>query len=88
MTDDVLCWLVEREYDQRNLVTLTYATPEGDRAYTRQAALEMLQRRDGVTAAVAADPADLSAVADAETRDRYAAEAARMAAEHEPDDEV
>lgn len=86
MTDDVRCWLVNREYDQRNLVTLTYATPEGDRIYTRQAALESLQRGDGVTAAVDVDPAKLDEVEDEELRERYAVEAERVAADNEPDD--
>ena len=88
MTDDVRCWLVAREYDQRNLVTLTYATPDGERAYTKQTSLESLQRRDGATAARDVAPDDLDSVDDDETRERYAAEAERMAADHDPDEEV
>lgn len=88
MAEDVRCWLVEREYDQRNLVTLTYATPDGDCAYTHQAALESLQRRGGTTAATDVEPADLDPVEDEATRERYAQESERMMANHDPDEEV
>lgn len=80
-------WLVEREYDTRQTVTLTYATIDGERSYTRQASIELLQRSP-VTAAVDRDREDTAAVADASTRERYAAEAERMAADHDPDEEV
>lgn len=80
-------WLVEREYDTRQTVTLVYATPDGGRQYRRQASVELLSR-EPTTAAVDRDGADLDAVTDPETRDRYAEEAARMAERHDPDDEV
>lgn len=88
MTDMVRCWLVEREHDQRNLVTVTYATQNGDRALRRQGSPETLQRRGGVTAAVEADPDDLESVEDDETRQRYATEVDRMRERHDPDDTV
>lgn len=88
MSETVRCWLVERDHDQRNLVTLTYATPDGERTFTRQSALETLQRRGGATAAIDIDPADLDPVTDQETIDRYAEEADRMQNRHEPDEEV
>ncbi|WP_435063411.1 hypothetical protein [Halobaculum sp. EA56] len=80
-------WLVSREYDTRQTVTLTYASVDGERAYTRQASVELLQRNP-VTAAVERDESDTVAVEDESTRERYAAEAERMAATHDPDDEV
>ena len=80
-------WLVEREYDTRQTVTLVYATTDGEREYRRQASVELLGRNPA-TAAVERDGADLDGVDDPETRDRYATEAARMAENHDPDDEV
>ncbi len=88
MSDAVRCWLVERDHDQRNLVTLTYATPDGAQTFTRQSSLETLQRRGGVTAAIDVDADDLDAVDDDEVRERYAKEVDRMQERHDPDDEV
>lgn len=82
-----LVWLVERDVDSRNLTTLTYATPDGDRAYVRQASLDTLHRQGGVTAAVDVEDDRLEPVDD-EARERYAAEATKMAERHDPDDEV
>ncbi|MFW5911802.1 MAG: hypothetical protein ACOCSD_03410 [Halolamina sp.] len=79
-------WLVDRDVDSRNLVTMTYATPDGERAFTRQAALDSLAHRDGPTAAVDVDDDRLEAVEEPETAKRYAAEAERVATSHEPDD--
>ena len=80
-------WLVEREYDTRQTVTLVYATPDGERQYRRQASIELLERNPA-TAAVDRAEADLDDVTDEGVRERYATEAARMAEEHDPDDEV
>ncbi|WP_435126243.1 hypothetical protein [Halobaculum sp. D14] len=80
-------WLVEREYDTRQTVTLRYATVDGDATYTRQASVELLQRNPA-TAAVEKTEDDVAAVDDEEARERYAAEAERMADEHDPDDVV
>jgi len=80
-------WLVSREYDTRQTVTLTYASVNGRRSYTRQASIELLQRKP-ITAAIDRDEADTDPVDDDELRDRYAAEADRMAADHDPDDEI
>lgn len=89
MTDTVRLWLVERSYDDRDLVTLVYATPEGDRALRREIAAQVLhQGATTVTAATDADPDSLVAVEDDDLRDRYAAEADRMAADHDPDEAV
>jgi hypothetical protein len=83
----VRCWLVERDYWDEDLVTLVYATPDGERAHHRQLSSALLQKTD-VTAARDVDDADLNPVADAETRERYAAEAERMRDGHDPDDRV
>ncbi|UIP00061.1 hypothetical protein Hbl1158_01430 [Halobaculum sp. CBA1158] len=80
-------WLVAREYDTRQTVTLTYASVDGERSYTRQASIELLQRNP-VTAGIDREKAETERVEDAEIRERYAAEAERMAAGHDPDDEV
>ncbi|MFB6220754.1 MAG: hypothetical protein ABEH90_04880 [Halolamina sp.] len=81
-------WLVERDVDSRDLVTLTYATPEGDRAFTKQASLNSLARRGGVTAATAVDDDRLEPVEDDQRRERYADEAERVAANNDPDDRL
>ena len=81
-------WLVDRDVDSRNLVTMTYATPDGERAFTRQAALDSLARRDGPTAAVDVEADRLEAVDDPETVARYAEEAERVAANHDPEESL
>lgn len=87
MADTVRCWFVERNYNDRDLIILTYATPEGDRVYTRELAAQVIDT-ETVTAARDVDPDNLEAVSDPETRERYAAEAERVAAEHDPDDTI
>lgn len=83
----VRCWLVERTYDDRNLVTVVYATPEGGRALTKELSASMLQRSPP-TAAEDVPAGKLEPVTDPDTRDRYREEAARMAERHDPDEEV
>lgn len=85
--DETRLWLVERTYTDKGLVSLVYATPDGERSLRRQRSMHAL-RQTGVTAAVTADADSLQAVDDAETRERYAAEAERMADGHDPDEEV
>ncbi|MDS0259941.1 hypothetical protein NDI56_11100 [Haloarcula sp. S1CR25-12] len=91
MTDSeetVRCWLVERSsFGDERMVTLVYAPPEGDRHLTKQLSTNLLLRKR-VTAAMDVEPERLVPVDDTETRERYAAEAARMADTHEPDEEV
>jgi hypothetical protein len=86
--EDVRVWLVDREVDSRDLVTLTYATPDGERVFERVLALAVLNQGGGVTAARTVDPGRLDAVAAADRRERYAEEAARMADRHAPEDAV
>jgi hypothetical protein len=92
MTDDdaadedaVRCWLVEREYTDKGLVTLVYAEPGGERAATMQRSSNMLARTD-VTAARDVDVAELEPVDEPETRERYATEVDRTSDSHAPDD--
>lgn len=80
-------WLVEREYDARQTVSLTYASEDGERYYRRQASVELLGRKPA-TAAVEHSESDLEAVESDETKERYAAEARRMAERYDPDEEV
>jgi hypothetical protein len=84
--DSVRCWLVERDYNDKGLVTLVYATPDGDR-YVQQHRSSQMLSRNGVTAATDV-PADRLEPVDDDRRQRYAAEVDRLAGDHDPDDEV
>jgi hypothetical protein len=88
VTDDTRqVWLVERDYNDKGLVTLVYATPDGERAIHRHRSSTMLSKQ-GVTAASEAAPADLQPVEDSDRRERYAQEVERMIERHDPDDEI
>ena len=87
-TETVRAWLVERSYDDRNLITLVYATPDGTRALRKErSATVMHQQGSRVTAAVDVARDALAPVDDSDV-ERYADEAERMRARHDPDDEV
>lgn len=87
-TDDgpVRIWLVDRSYDDKGLVRIVYATPDGERCRRFEWAAGSLGRRE-VTAAREADPSDLQQVPEAD-REGYRTEARRMRERHEPDEEV
>ena len=86
--ETVRAWLVERSYDDRNLITLVYATPDGTRALRKErSATVMHQQGSRVTAAVDVARDALAPVDDSDV-ERYADEAERMRARHDPDDEV
>ncbi len=87
-SDGVQCWLVERTFDDRNLVTIVYATPAGNRYHQRERSAQALRTGSAVTAGVTLDPESLEPVGDGETREWYAAEAKRVAATHEPGDPI
>jgi hypothetical protein len=90
MTDTtVRVWLVERTYsdDEQNLIILTYATPNGERYFRKERALTSFTDQRETTAAVDVAPDNLGAVPD-EDREKYAAEATRMAAVHDPGDTI
>jgi len=84
----VQCWLVERSsFGDERMVTLVYATTDGEYQLTKQLSTNLLMRT-AVTAARDVQRERLVTVDDAETRERYATEAQRMADTHEPDEEV
>jgi len=90
MTDSVRAWLVERTYsdDEQNIIILIYATPDGEQYFRMERAVTSPAAFPEVTVAVDAEPPNLGAVEDPDTRERYAAQAERMAGEHDPDDVV
>jgi hypothetical protein len=81
-------WLVERTYDDKGLISLVYATTDGTAVRRIERAPIAVERSGGVTAAVDADPGALATVEDGDRRERYAAEAARMADRHDPAETV
>lgn len=87
--DAVRVWLVERTFvrDELGLVSLVYATPDGERYVRRQVSTG---GRPGVGADVSRTAAaeDLRPVEDDDRRERYASEAARMAERHDPGETV
>jgi hypothetical protein len=86
MTDGtVRAWLVERDFDDRGLLGLAYATPDGERVLRQECSAALV---DEVTAAVDVEPDRLQPVDDGKTRERYADEASRMADRHDPDDAI
>ncbi|WP_280535326.1 hypothetical protein [Halopenitus sp. POP-27] len=86
----VRVWLVERTYsdDEQNMVILVYATPDGARYFRKERALTSFTDVRDTTAAIEVEPGNLGAVEDPDRRDRYATEASRMTADHDPDDVV
>ncbi len=86
MTDTVQVWLVERDYTDKGLVNLVYATTDGERYLRRQLSEALLMRTD-VTAGrdVESDRLELT---DEDMRDQYRSEASRMAEKHEPGETV
>jgi len=92
MTDEtVRVWLVDRTFsdDEQNIIILIYATTDGRRYFRKERALTSFtgDHRE-TTAAVDVSPKNLGSVDDPDERERYAAEASRIAAEHDPDDSV
>lgn len=81
------CWLVERDHDDKGLVRLVYATPDGGRRLVSERSPAML-RETAVTAARDVDPAHLDVVDDPAVRERYSAEVERVRADHDPDDPI
>jgi hypothetical protein len=84
----VQCWLVERSYNDRDLVTLVYATPDGERAITKEIPMTAIAAGNvRVTAAKDVDEADLEPVDD-DARERYREEIERVRESHDPDEEI
>jgi hypothetical protein len=80
-------WLVERDYNDKGLVTLVYATPDGERAVQQHKSSKMLSKQ-GVTAATEVTTDKLRPVEEDDRRERYATEASRVADRNDPDDEI
>ena len=84
-------WMVERTYsdDEQNLIILTYATPDGRRDFRKERALTSFTGTHRETpVSLDVDPSNLGTVEDPETRERYVAEADRMAEKHDPGDSL
>lgn len=79
-------WLVEREYSDKGMVNLVYASTDGRRHLRKQFSEQMLTRTD-VTAARDVERDRLEPTHE-DDQDRYATEARRMAERHDPDDPV
>lgn len=77
-------WFVHREYTDKGLITLEYATPDGSLSYVTQRSPNAPDPTAMTTVAVDS----LQSVDDPETRERYAQEVARMRARHDPNDAV
>ena len=88
MTETVECWLVERSFDDRNLVTIIYATPDGSRYQQRERSGTSLRTGSTVTAGAEIAESELEAVTDDATRERYASEATRTADQYEFDEPI
>lgn len=86
-SDMTQLWLVERSYDDRNLISFVYATVDGQYQLRKELSMTLLQQRGPQTAAIEVDEDQVSTV-DESDRERYATEAKKMAADHEPDDEI
>lgn len=87
MTETVRVWLVDRDYEHESMVKLVYATADGRRHVTQQRSTALLRKKP-VTAGLDVDPDRLETVPDAETRERYAAEADRVADQHDPEERI
>ncbi len=82
-------WLVERTYsdDEQNLIVLTYATEDGQRDFRKERALTSFTGdRRATPVSLEVETTNLGTVEDPDTRDRYAAEAKRMAEAYDRDD--
>lgn len=84
--ETVQVWLVERGYTNRDLITLAYATPDGERALHKEQAAATMGQGSAPTAARDVDPERLSPVTDEETRERYRQEAERTMDKYDPDE--
>ena len=81
-------WLVEREYDDRNLISFVYATTDGTHQLRKELSATLLQQRnEPVTAAIEVDEDELAPV-DPDKQERYATEAQSVAENNEPDEPI
>lgn len=82
--DGVAVWLVQREFTDKGLLTLVYATTDGERKLVEQRSATRLA---DVTAGQTVSPERLDPT-EPSNRDRFATEATRMAEHHDQDDDV
>lgn len=84
MTDTVRCWLVDRTYDDKGLIRLTYAPVDGRGQYV----IERAAARGGdASAAVEIEESKLESISE-DRHERYVNEADRMAQRHDPDETI
>ena len=86
MGDSERVWLVEREYSDKGMVNLVYASTDGERYLRKQFSERMVVRKD-ITAARDVEPDRLEPTP-GEDGERYATEASRMADRHDPEDSI
>ncbi|WP_435101006.1 hypothetical protein [Halarchaeum sp. P4] len=82
--EDVRVWFVDREYTDKGLITVRYATPDGERVFEKQQSTNA----PDPTAARDVESAKLGDVTDASTVERYRTEVERVREQHDPDDRV
>ncbi|SDR26930.1 hypothetical protein [Natronobacterium texcoconense] len=87
MTEKIRCWLVERDYDDKGLVTLAYATEDGEYVYRRELAASAATGSK-VTAAKSIEENQLERVDDEETRERYVTEVERTSQRYDPNEPI
>ena len=80
-------WLVDRQFDSKGLVRLTYSTLDGTRNHTAEVTEHRLMTGGGVAAARAVDTESLGKT-EPDNVDQFATEAARMADKHAPDERI
>ena len=82
-------WLVERSYDDRNLISFVYATPDGTQQLRKELSATLLQQRsEPITAAIDVEDDDELAAVDPDKQERYASEAQSVAEEYAPDEPI
>jgi hypothetical protein len=82
-------WLVERSYDDRNLISFVYATTDGTQQLRKELSATLLkQRNEPITAAIDIEDDDELSEVDPDEQDRYASEAQSVAKEYEPDEPI
>ncbi|GGM59421.1 hypothetical protein J2752_001238 [Halarchaeum rubridurum] len=82
--DSVRVWFVGREYTDKGMLTVRYATPDGEARFEKQQSLNA----PDPTAARDVDPAKLAPVEDADAAERYRREVERVRESNAPDDHV
>jgi hypothetical protein len=84
MSDTERVWLVFREYTDKGLLSLTYATTDGEHVFEKQRSMNA----GDPTAAIDVSAGDLDPVEDPADVERYGEEATRMRDQHDLDETV